>query len=282
MNHLMRLLRVNTMTRLSVIYLLLLSILALIIPFFPQFDPTYFNPITLGDPTPPSFDHWFGTDDLNRDILLRSIYGARISLTVGVVAVGLSTVMGVIYGLISGYLGGRIDALMMQVLDLFMAIPSLFLILTIQLILTPNIYNVMIVIGMTSWMGVARLVRAEVLSLKERVFVTAARARGLGETRLMFKHLLPHTLNPVIVSATLGIGGAILTESILSFLGLGVQPPHPSWGNMLENSLAYMTDAPWMTLIPGILITLTVLAFNFLGDGIRAVFQPKDTDHARA
>ena len=139
----------------------------------------------------------------------------------------------------------------------------------------------MIVIGLTSWMGVARLVRAEVLSVKERVFMTAARARGLSEFRIMFKHLLPHTLNPVIVSATLGIGGAILTESVLSFLGLGVQPPHPSWGNMLENSLAYMTDAPWMTIIPGLLITLTVLAFNFLGDGIRIVFQPKDTDHVR-
>ena len=152
-------LTVNRLTLISGLYLLGLGILAIIIPFFPSLDPNYFDPNTLGDPLPPTFAHWFGTDDLNRDILLRSIYGARISLTVGVVAVGISTLMGILYGLLSGYIGGKADAILMRLLDLFMAIPSIFLILTIQIILTPSIYNVMIVIGLTSWMGVVRLVR---------------------------------------------------------------------------------------------------------------------------
>tara|TARA_A100001015_G_C15039600_1_gene738730 strand:+ start:1159 stop:2010 length:852 start_codon:yes stop_codon:yes gene_type:complete len=276
-----RILSASILTHISGIYLIGLSVIALAIPFFPQFDPNFFDPNTLGDPAPPSWLHWFGTDDLNRDLLIRSIYGARISLTVGIVAVGISTFVGIVYGLVSGYIGGRTDAFLMRLIDLFMAIPSIFLILTIQIILTPTIYNVMIVIGLTSWMGVARLVRAEVLSIKEQMFVTAARGRGLSNFRLLFKHILPHTVHPVIVAATLGIGGAILTESVLSFLGLGVQPPHASWGNMLENSLAYMSDAPWMTLIPGLLITLTVLAFNFLGDGIRIALDPKDADDVR-
>jgi len=168
---------------------------------------------------------------------------------------------------------------MMRFVDMMMAIPTIFLILAIQIILTPSITNIMIVIGLTSWMGVARLVRSEVLSVKERVFITAARARGLGWRRLLFKHIFPHTLNPIIVAAMLGMGAAILTESVLSYLGLGVQPPHASWGNMLENSLAFMEDAPWMALIPGIMITLTVLALNFLGDGLRAKLNPRE-NHA--
>ena len=145
----------------------------------------------------------------------------------------------------------------------------------VQVTLEPSIFNVMVVIGVTSWMGMARLVRAEVLSIKERVFVTACRSRGLPEKTVLFKHILPHTLNPVIVAAMLGMGGAILVESVLSFLGLGVQPLHASWGNMLENSLGFLRDAPWMALIPGILITLTVLSLNFLGDGLWLLLDPK-------
>ena len=183
--------------------------------------------------------------------------------------------IGVSIGLLSGFIGGVVDAIIMRILDVLMALPTLFLILMVQVTLEPSIFNVMVVIGVTSWMGMARLVRAEVLSIKERVFVTACRSRGLPEKIVLFKHILPHTLNPVIVAAMLGMGGAILVESVLSFLGLGVQPPHASWGNMLENSLGFLRDAPWMALIPGILITLTVLSLNFLGDGLWLLLDPK-------
>ena len=229
----------------------------------------------IGSPQPPSFSHWFGTDDLGRDILLRSIYGARISLMVGFIAVSISLSIGIFVGLTSGFLGGSIDMAIMRTIDVLMALPTLFLILMVQVTLEPSIFNVMVVIGITSWMGMARIVRAEVLSYKERTFVTACRARGLSEKKVLFKHILPHTLNPVIVGAMLGMGGAILVESVLSFLGLGVQPPNASWGNMLENSLGFLRDAPWMALIPGILITLTVLSLNFLGDGLWLLLDPK-------
>ena len=194
---------------------------------------------------------------------------------VGFVAVSISLLIGVSIGLISGFLGGVFDAIIMRTIDVLMALPTLFLILMIQVILEPSIFNVMVVIGVTSWMGMARIVRAEVLSVKERVFVTALRARGIAEKKVLFKHILPHTLNPVIVGAMLGMGGAILVESVLSFLGLGVQPPHASWGNMLENSLGFLREAPWMALIPGVLITLTVLSLNFLGDGLWLLLDPK-------
>jgi peptide/nickel transport system permease protein len=167
---------------------------------------------------------------------------------------------------------------MMRFLDLLMAIPAIFLILTIQIILTPNIVNVMVVIGLTGWMGVARLVRAEVLSIKERLFVKALKARNVSEAKIVVKHILPHTAGPIIVAATLGIGNAILSESVLSFLGLGVQPPNPSWGNMLENSLAFMQDAPWMTIVPGAFITITVLAFNDLGDRLRYMLNARENE----
>lgn len=258
----------------SFIFLGTLSFAAIIIPFFP-FDPNYINAAEIGSPMPPSFAHIFGTDDLGRDIFLRSIYGARISLMVGFVAVSISLSIGIFIGLVSGFLGGVFDAIIMRIIDVLMALPSLFLILMIQVILEPSIFNVMVVIGITSWMGMARLVRAEVLSIKEREFIIASRARGISERRVLFKHILPHTLNPVIVAAMLGMGGAILVESVLSFLGLGVQPPHSSWGNMLENSLGFLREAPWMALIPGILITLTVLSLNFLGDGLWLLIDPK-------
>jgi len=249
-----------------------LAIMAILIPLLP-WDPNAINPQAM--PQPPSWRHWFGTDDLGRDIFLRSLYGARISLMVGFVSVGISLLIGVTIGLLSGFIGGLVDAIIMRLLDVLMALPTLFLILMVQVTLEPSIFNVMVVIGVTSGMGMARLVRAEVLSIKERAFVTACRSRGLPEKTVLFKHILPHTLNPVIVAAMLGMGGAILVESVLSFLGLGVQPPHASWGNMLENSLGFLRDAPWMALIPGILITLTVLSLNFLGDGLWLLLDPK-------
>jgi peptide/nickel transport system permease protein len=217
----------------------------------------------------PSFNHLFGTDDLGRDIFSRALYGARVSLSVGLVAVSIAVVIGTLFGSVSGYYGGWLDAFIMRFVDIMLSFPTIFLILTIQVMLTPNIYNVMIVIGITSWMGVARLVRGEFLSLKERDFVEAARAIGVKDLGIIFRHILPNAIAPIVVAATLGIAGAILTESALSFLGLGVQPPMASWGNMLMDAQAYMRDAPWMAVIPGLLILITVLSIYFVGEGLR-------------
>jgi peptide/nickel transport system permease protein len=271
----------DTTVKLAVWFLGTIALLAFIVPLVSQVDPNFFDPLQVGDPQPPSLRHLFGTDDLGRDLLIRSIYGARISLMVGIVSAGISVLIGIIIGTVAGYVSGWVDELIMRVVDMFMAIPSIFLLLTIQIILKPSIFNVMVVIGLTSWMGVSRLVRAEVMSLKERPFVVAAHARNLGHFRVLFKHILPHAMNPIIVSAMLSMGSAILVESVLSFLGLGVQPPHASWGNMLDNSLAFMRDAPWMAYIPGILITLTVLAINFVGDGIRTGLDPRGRHASR-
>ena len=185
---------------------------------------------------------------------------------VGLIAVSISSSLGTLVGLISGYFGGVVDECLMRFVDIMIAIPSIFLILTLQIILEPRIETVMIVIGLTGWMGVSRLVRAEVLKIKELPFVTAAKARGISELSILVRYIFPQTIQPILVASTLGLGYAILTEAVLSFLGLGVQPPHPSWGNMLQNSLAYLSEAPWMSIFPGIFITLTVLSFNILGD----------------
>jgi len=217
----------------------------------------------------PSFQHLFGTDDLGRDIFSRAVYGARISLTVGIVAVFISITIGTLFGALAGYYGGWVDGIIMRFVDIMLAFPSIFLILAIQAMLTPNIYNVMIVIGLTSWMGVARLVRGEYLKIRELSYVEAARAIGCSDLRIIFRHILPNAQAPIIVAATLGMAGAILTESSLSFLGMGVQPPMSSWGNMLMDAQAYLRDAPWMAIIPGILIFTTVLSLYFVGEGLR-------------
>ncbi|MFC1771366.1 ABC transporter permease [Candidatus Margulisiibacteriota bacterium] len=266
----------SKLTRIAFYYLLILILAAVFIPMLSSADPNYFDTTLANEPEPPNIRHIFGTDDLGRDLFIRCIHGARISLSVGFISVGISIFIGIIIGLVSGYVSGFLDEIIMRIIELFMAIPKIFLLLIIQVLLKPSIFNVMVVIGLTSWMGVSRLVRSEVLSIKERDFIVAAKARGCNHWRILFKHILPHILNPVIVAAMLGIGNAILIESVLSFLGLGVQPPHASWGNMLENSLLYMSQAPWMTIIPGTLITLTVLAINFLGDGLRSCLDTKN------
>jgi peptide/nickel transport system permease protein len=273
----MKLAKMSWSFKLSAGFLALIIILAIIIPMFSNLDPNGFDPNCIGEPAAPSIRHIFGTDDLGRDILLRLIYGARVSLTVGLVSVGIMIFVGIFVGTIAGYLGGWVDELIMRFVDVFMAIPTIFLILTIQILLKPSIYNVMFVIGLTSWTGVSRLVRAEILSIKERPFITAAYARGISHLRVLIKHILPHALNPIIVASMLGMGTAILTESVLSYLGLGIQPPHASWGNMLENSLSFMIDAPWMAIAPGVLISLTVLSLNFLGDFLRSGLNPRES-----
>lgn len=223
----------------------------------------------------PSRLHLLGTDQLGRDVLSRLIYGTRISLSVGFVAVGIAVIIGILVGGLSGYYGGLIDNLLMRLVDVMLCFPSFFLILTVVALLTPNIFVVMSIIGLFSWMGVARLVRAEFLTLKERDFVLAARSLGASDSRIIFRHILPHALTPVLVSASLGIAGAILLEAGLSFLGLGVQPPSPSWGNILTEGRIYIFDAWWLTLFPGAAILLTVLSFNLLAEGLRDYLDPR-------
>lgn len=224
---------------------------------------------------PPSADHWFGTDELGRDVFTRVIYGARVSLKVGFVAVGIAVLIGTVVGLFAGFYGGWIDSLLMRVVDIMLCFPTFFLILAVIAMLEPSIWYIMVIIGLTGWMGVARLVRAEVLSLKSRDFISAARVLGASDQRIIFRHILPNALSPVLVSATLGVAGAILTESALSFLGIGVQPPIPSWGNILTSGKDYIEFAWWLSLFPGVAILVTVLSYNLVGEGIRDALDPR-------
>ncbi len=224
---------------------------------------------------PPSRHHPFGTDELGRDVLSRMIWGSRISLKVGFVAVGIAVIIGIIIGAAAGYYGGWVDDLLMRFVDMMLCFPSFFLILAVIAILEPSIYNIMAVIGLTGWMGVARLVRAEFLRIREMDYVKAARSIGASDLRIVFRHILPNALNPVIVAATLGVAGAILTESALSFLGIGVQPPTPSWGNMLTAGKNNMEIAWWLSVFPGLAILITVLGYNLLGEGLRDILDPR-------
>jgi peptide/nickel transport system permease protein len=223
----------------------------------------------------PGWSHPLGTDDLGRDVLTRILYGARISLLVGFVAVGIATGIGILLGALAGYYGRWVDALLMRFVDIMLCFPTFFLILAVIAFLDPSIWNIMIIIGLTGWMGVARLVRAEFMSLRERDFVLAARAVGADDARIIFRHILPNALSPVLVSVTLGVAGAILTESALSFLGIGVQPPTPSWGNMLITGKQTLGTAWWMSVFPGVAILITVLGYNLLGEGIRDALDPR-------
>lgn len=224
---------------------------------------------------PPSAKHFFGTDDLGRDVFTRMIWGARISLAVGFVSVGISTFIGIILGSIAGYYGKYTDLIIMRFVDIMLCIPGFFLILAVIAFLGPNIFNIMIIIGLTSWMGIARLVRAEFLSLKEREFVLSAKASGASDFRIIFAHILPNALAPVFISAVLGVAAAVLLESSLSFLGLGIQPPTPSWGNILTDGKSNIEIAWWLSVFPGLAILITVLGYNLLGEGLRDALDPK-------
>ena len=223
---------------------------------------------------PPSWEHLMGTDSLGRDVFSRLLYAGRVSLWVGFVAVGISVFIGLGLGLAAGYFGGLTDELIMRLTDIMLCFPSFFLILAVIAFLEPSLVNIMVIIGLTSWMGVARLVRAETLSLRERDYVAAARLAGAGSVRILIKHILPNAIAPVIVAATLGVAGAILIESSLSFLGLGVQPPTPSWGNMLMEGKEAL-DAPWLSIFPGLAILVTVLGYNLLGESLRDILDPR-------
>ena len=217
----------------------------------------------------PSIKHFFGTDQLGRDIFSRMIFGTRISLSVGLIAVGIATLIGIIIGALAGFYGGIIDRIISIFIDIMLCFPVFFLILAIVALLEPNIYNIMAVIGLTSWMGQARLVRAEILSLKEREFILAEKVLGASNFRIILFHLLPNSIGPVIVSAILGIAGAILVESGLSFLGIGIQPPTPSWGNILNEAKSSLGIAWWLNVFPGLAIFLTIISFNLIGEGLK-------------
>jgi peptide/nickel transport system permease protein len=223
----------------------------------------------------PSAAHPFGTDQLGRDVLSRMIWGAGISLKVGFVATGIAILIGTLLGALAGYYGRWVDALIMRFVDIMLCFPTFFLILAVIALLEPSIWNIMIVIGLTGWMGVTRLVRADFISLKERDFVQAARALGASDGRIIFRHILPNAMASVLVTATLGVAGAILTESALSFLGIGVQPPTPSWGNILTAGKDNIDIAWWLSLYPGLAILVTVMGYNLLGEGIRDAMDPR-------
>ncbi|HET8579009.1 MAG TPA: ABC transporter permease [Methylomirabilota bacterium] len=247
--------------------------LAALAPALAPWDPN--RPDTKRILAPPSRSHWLGTDQLGRDVLSRVLYGSRISLAVGFVSVGIATVIGVLLGAAAGYQGGFVDNFIMRLVDLMLVFPRFFLLLAVLAFLKPSIWTIMTVIGLTGWMGVARLVRAEFLTLREREFVIWSESIGAGALRIIFRHILPNAMAPVLVAMTLGIPAAILTESGLSFLGLGVQPPYATWGNILNDGRDAMEIAWWMTLYPGLAILVTVLSYNLVGEGIRDALDPR-------
>jgi len=217
---------------------------------------------------PPSLHHWMGTDDLGRDVFTRVLYGGRVSIFIGVLAAAVGASLGTTVGALAGYYGGIVDNALMRVTDVVYAVPTLPLLIILSSYTRAAVASMVLVVGFLSWMATARVVRAEVLSIRERTYVEAARAMGATDLRILARHVVPNALGPVLVGATLGVGNAIMTESALSFLGLGVQPPTPTWGNMLMDAQATMATKPWLTLFPGLAILATVLAVNFIGEGL--------------
>ncbi|HSM08782.1 MAG TPA: ABC transporter permease [Gemmatimonadota bacterium] len=252
--------------------LIVLGLLSLLSPVIAPLDPS----VDLANRLQaPSAANWLGTDDAGYDMFRLLLAGSRVSLLIGFLSVGIAITLGTVVGAVAGYAGGWADAVLMRIVDLFLSVPRLVLLITAVALLRPSIALIVIVLGLTGWMGVARLVRGQVLAVREREHVLAARALGYRPLRILFRHILPNVLTPVIVAATLGIGNAILAEAALSYLGLGVQPPDTSWGLIIFSGQDRMLDAWWITAFPGILIALTVMAFNLVGDGLRDALDPR-------
>jgi len=263
----------NRLAMAGSIGVILLFVVSFLAPWISPYDPGEINLQMIL--TAPSKSHLLGTDQLGRDVLSRMIWGSRISLKVGFVATGIAIVIGTILGALAGYYGRWADTIIMRFVDIMLCFPSFFLILAVIAFLEPSIWNIMIVIGLTGWMGITRLVRADFITLREREFVQAARVIGASDFRIIFIHILTNAMASVLVAATLGVAGAILTESALSFLGIGVQPPTPSWGNILTAGKDNIDIAWWLSLYPGLAILITVLGFNLLGEGIRDSLDPR-------
>jgi peptide/nickel transport system permease protein len=263
----------NRLAVIGGVVVLALAVLAILAPVIAPWDPH--RPDIRKMLAEPSAAHPLGTDQLGRDVLSRMLYGSRVSLAVGFVSVGIATAIGIGLGSLAGYRGGLTDAVVMRLVDLMLVFPRFFLLLAVLAFLTPSIWTIMVVIGLTGWMGVTRLVRAEFLTLKEREFVVWSQAIGASGMRVVWRHILPNAMGPVLVAMTLGIPAAILTESGLSFLGLGVQPPFATWGNILNEGKEVIEIGWWLSLYPGLAILVTVLSYNLLGEGIRDALDPR-------
>jgi peptide/nickel transport system permease protein/oligopeptide transport system permease protein len=273
----------NKLAVIGICWIVVMVLIALSAGFWvPQHfgDPTFIDTSQVAALSwqPPSLDHPFGTDRVGRDVLSRTIYGARVSLLVGVCAVGVSLVVGLIMGSLAGFFGGIVDAIIMRITDIFMAFPYTLFAIALLAVLGPSLTNVILAIGILGWTSIARVLRSSILSVKENDYISAARALGASNLRIILRHVLPNSLASVVVYATMAIGSAILSEAALSFLGLGVQPPTPSWGMMISEGQAVIATAPWMAFFPGAACLLTVLAFTLIGDGLRDALDVKVTD----
>jgi peptide/nickel transport system permease protein len=263
----------NTPVFIAVILLVLLVFMAIIGPYLVAYAPDALDLDSLRQP--PGKAHILGTDSKGRDILSRLVSGARISLSVGIIASALSLCIGIFFGLIAGYFGGSVDAFFSQVFDIFLAFPSLLLAIGISAVMTPGLTSAMLAITLVGWAGFARLVRGITLSLKEQTYVEASQALGASSARILYRHILPNALPLILVAGSLRVGGFILLEAALSFLGLGVQPPTPTWGSMISLNRVYINSAPWMVIFPGLAISITVISFNVLGDFLRDKLDPR-------
>jgi len=274
-------LRQHRLAMAGLVFIVVLIALAVLAPVVAPADPNKQDLFARLAPPGTPFDelgegrYWLGADQLGRDVLSRVIYGARISLLVGFVAEGIVLLIRVTLGALAGYYGGRVDRAIMRTADVLFAFPDLLFAIAVTFALGGGLMSLFIALSVVGWAGMARLTRSQVLALKERDFVEGARAVGAGDRRVLFRHILPNAAGPIIVAATLGIPGAIMSEASLSYLGLGVQPPTPTWGAMIYEGRVYLRHAPWMSLAPGAMIMLTVLAFNLLGDGLRDAFDPR-------
>ncbi len=267
--------RKNRLAVVGLYIMIALYLATLLSAYLAPYDPSLFENIKATRHLPPSLEHLMGTDRFGRDVFSRVLYGARISLSIGFIAVGISVTIGTLVGAVSGFFGGAVDTVLMRLVDMLISFPRLVLLITVIALFEPSITLVVVVLGLTLWPSTARIVRGEVLSLREREFIQAAHALGLSSPRIISRHIIPNVLGPVIVAATLGLGNIILIEAGLSFLGLSVQPPTPSWGNMINGGREYLVQAWWVATFPGLAIVLTVVAFNLIGDGLRDAFDPR-------
>jgi len=262
--------------RIALALLGLISLVALLAPVLAPYEPGVYLGLDALSARPPSAAHPFGTDANSRDVLSRVLHGARISLAISLLAVTIAATIGTLYGAIAGYCGGVVDSVMMRIVDAMLAVPRVLLLIAVVTLWNSVGMNVLIlVIGLTGWFGVSRLVRAQVLSIREREFIDAARALGASHRRILFRHVLPHVMSPVLVAATLGIGNVIVIEAGLSFLGMGVQPPDPSWGNMIRDGAERIDSEWWVSLFPGMALVVTVLAVNVVADALRDTLDPR-------